>query len=86
MNDEEIEKANRLMIVFDNIRKMDDTEIVIFIHNLSHYLYDRTKGVLYLIEEKDVKRLNKEIERLNNIINELEKEISRHIALCSDVT
>ena len=34
-----------------------------------------------LCNEKD-----KEIERLNNIINELEKEISKHIALCTDIT
>ena len=40
-------------------------------------LYDLSKN----ITEKD-----KEIERLNNIINELEEEISRHIALCTDIT
>ena len=27
-----------------------------------------------------------EIKRLNNIINELEEEISKHIALCTDIT
>lgn len=32
------------------------------------------------------KEKDKEIERLNNIINELEEEISRHIALCTDIT
>ena len=32
------------------------------------------------------KYLQKEIIRLNTIINELEGEISRHIALCTDIT
>lgn len=35
---------------------------------------------------KGIEDLLDENERLNNIINELEEEISRHIALCTDVT
>ena len=38
-----------------------------------------------IFEEKYINK-DKEIERLNNIINELEEEISRHIALCTDIT
>lgn len=37
-------------------------------------------------DKRKEKELELEIERLNNIINELEEEISRHIALCTDAT
>ena len=74
MNDEEIEKANRLMILFDNIRRMDDTEIVVFIHNLANYLYDRTKGDLYLIEGKEIKRLETSQERIDRAIEYIESK------------
>lgn len=82
MNDEEIEKANRLMILFDNIRKMDDTEIVVFLHILAHYLYDRTKGELYLIEGKEIKRLENLQERINKAIELIEKYELANIREC----
>lgn len=50
------------------------------------------KDIIYADKVFDVnfknvsKVLFKEIERLNNIINDLEKEISKHIALCTDIT
>ena len=37
-------------------------------------------------QEIIINNQRKEIERLNNIINELEEEISKHIALCTDIT
>ena len=67
MNDEKIEKENRLMILFDNIKEMDDTEIVVFLHNLAHYLYDRTKGDLYLIEGKEIEFHKKRMFELLNL-------------------
>lgn len=78
MNDEKIEKANRLMILFDNIRKMDDTEIVVFLHNLGHYLYDRTKGDLYLIEGKEIKRLESSQLRIDKAIHFLNTEYNTY--------
>jgi len=49
--------------------------------------YVGTNGCLYQdITREELDLIVKEIERLNNIINELEEEISRHIALCTDVT
>ena len=39
------EEKIKLMNLFDNIRKMDDTEIVVFLHNL---------GIIYMIEQKGI--------------------------------
>ena len=46
---------------------------------------DKNKTCIGCLNEAKDKALL-EIERLNNIINELEEEISKHIALCTDIT
>ena len=58
-----------------------------YTENCIKELKEELKYTIPIVEHnKTITKHLKEIERLNNIINELEKEISKHIALYTDIT
>lgn len=74
-------KDNEILQDMDKILRNENTNLKLEIERLKEEYMILQNASDEVEEEKD-----KEIERLNNIINELEEEISKHIALCTDIT